>query len=92
MFCWTDACALEAISIATQMGIAVPDDLSVVGYDNSPLCNLAQNALTSVDQSGRELGAQAARQLLERIDGRSEASHHLTLPHLVERASVARLV
>jgi len=90
LFCWTDACALEAISVAAQMGVAVPDELSVVGYDNSPLCNLAQNALSSVDQSGRELGAQAARQLLERIQGRSEPLHHLTLPRFVERGSSLR--
>ncbi|ALN75555.1 MULTISPECIES: LacI family DNA-binding transcriptional regulator [unclassified Aureimonas] len=89
LFCWTDACALEAISVATQMGLAIPRDLSIVGYDNSPLCNLAQNALSSVDQSGRQLGAQATHQLLERIEGRYAPHHHLTRPRLVERASLA---
>ena len=48
----------------------MPGDLAVVGYDNTTYCDLAQNALTSIDQSGQVLGLQAARLLIERIKGR----------------------
>ncbi|WP_421952919.1 LacI family DNA-binding transcriptional regulator [Pelagibacterium sp.] len=75
IFCWTDACAFEVISAALELGLSIPGDVAVFGYDNSPLCDLAQNNLTSVDQSGRQLGMEAARLVMERIEGRQEARH-----------------
>ncbi len=62
-------------------------DLAVVGYDNSSYCDLAQNALTSIDQSGQLLGLQAARLLIERIKGREKAEHFVISPRLVVRGS-----
>ncbi|MNW11591.1 Arabinose metabolism transcriptional repressor [compost metagenome] len=72
------------------MGVSIPDDLGIVGYDNSSYCDLAQNALTSVDQSGQLLGLQAARLLIERIEGREKAEHYLVTPRLVARATSKR--
>jgi LacI family transcriptional regulator len=65
----------------------VPGDLAVVGYDNTSYCDLTQNSLTSVDQSGQVLGLQAARLLVERIEGREQAEHFVVTPRLVARAS-----
>jgi LacI family transcriptional regulator len=87
IFCWTDFIALEVLSVAKELGLAVPGDLAVVGYDNTSYCDLAQNALTSIDQSGQVLGIQAARLLVERINGRQAAEHFIVTPRLVERAS-----
>jgi LacI family transcriptional regulator len=87
IFCWTDFIALEALSVARELGLSVPGDLAIVGYDNTSYCDLAQNALTSVDQSGQVLGLQAARLLVERIGGRTAAEHFKVTPRLVERAS-----
>jgi LacI family transcriptional regulator len=87
IFCWTDFIALEVLSVAREMGLSVPGDLAVVGYDNVSYCDLAQNALTSVDQSGQVLGLQAARLLIERIKGRESAEHFVVTPRLVLRAS-----
>ncbi|WP_309082997.1 LacI family DNA-binding transcriptional regulator [Chelativorans sp.] len=87
LFCWTDFVALEVISVATELGLSIPDDLAVVGYDNTFLCDLAQNDLTSVDQSGETLGLQCARLLIERIKGRGEAQHFMVKPRVVVRAS-----
>ena len=87
IFCWTDFIALEVLSVARDMGLSVPDDLAVVGYDNTHYCDLAQNALTSIDQSGQVLGLQAARLLIERIGGRDKAEHFMVTPRLVARAS-----
>lgn len=87
IFCWTDFIALEVISVAVEMGLSVPDDLAVVGYDNTMFCDFAQNRLTSVDQSGEHLGLQAARLLIERIRGRSEAEHFVVTPRIVARNS-----
>jgi LacI family transcriptional regulator len=87
IFCWTDFIALEVLSVARDMGLNVPGDLAVVGYDNTGYCDLAQNALTSIDQSGQVLGLQAARLLIERIKGRETPEHFVVTPRLVARAS-----
>ncbi len=89
IFCWTDFVALEVLSVARELGIAVPGDVAIVGYDNTGYCDLAQNALTSIDQSGQVLGLQAARLLIERIKGRENAEHFVVTPRLVARNSSA---
>jgi len=64
-----------------------PDKVAVVGYDNTPLAAHPLISLSSVDQSGLEMGAQAAAMLLERIAGRTEPRHHVVTPTLQVRAS-----
>ncbi len=90
IFCWTDLIAIEAISVATEMGLSIPEDIAIIGYDNTMYCDFAQNRLTSVDQSGELLGLQAARMLIERIEGRTEADHFVVTPRIVARASSRR--
>lgn len=90
IFCWTDFIALELISVATELGLRIPDDLAIVGYDNTMFCDFAQNALTSVDQSGEVLGLQSARMLIERVRGRTEPAHFLVTPRVVARNSSGR--
>jgi LacI family transcriptional regulator len=87
IFCWTDFIALEVLSVARELGLSVPNDVAIVGYDNTAYCDLAQNALTSIDQSGQVLGLQAARLLIERIKGRTAAEHFTVTPRLVARGS-----
>ncbi|MFE0757450.1 LacI family DNA-binding transcriptional regulator [Inquilinus sp. NPDC058860] len=90
LFCWTDFVALEVISVAIGLGLSIPGDLAVVGYDNTMFCELAQNDMTSVDQSGETLGLQCARLLVERIRGRTDPQHLLIQPRVVARASSRR--
>jgi DNA-binding LacI/PurR family transcriptional regulator len=90
IFCWTDFIALEVISIATEIGLSIPDELGIVGYDNTMYCDFAQNGLSSIDQSGELLGLQAARLVIERIKGRAEAEHFVVTPRLVARRSTER--
>lgn len=90
IFCWTDLMAFEAISVATEMGLSIPEDVAIVGYDNTMFCDFAQNRLTSVDQSGELLGLQATRLLIERIEGRSESEQFVVMPRVVVRASSKR--
>ena len=91
VFCWSDYFAFEFLSVARELGLNIPSDLAVVGYDNSSYCDLAQNALTSIDQSGQILGIQAARLLIERINGRELAEHFVVTPRLVGRSSSQKL-
>ena len=87
IFAWTDNIAISVMSAAAELGLRVPDDLSVIGYDNSSICDVAQISLTSVDQSAHLLGETAARLLMERIDGREDEVHFVVPPRLVVRNS-----
>lgn len=90
IFCWTDYVALEVLSVAGISQISIPNELAVVGHDNTMYCAFDQNSLTSIDQSGEQLGLQATRLLVERIEGRQKAEHFLVHPRLVARRSTSR--
>lgn len=79
IFCWTDSVAITVLAEAAKLGIRVPEDLSVIGYDNTRLAALPQLSLTSVDQSGHLMGSEAMKLLIERIEGR-ETDRHIVLP------------
>lgn len=89
IFGWTDNVALGAMSAGAELGLQVPQDLSVVGYDNSSICDLKQISLSSVDQSAQLIGETSARLLIERIEGRTEETHFVVPPRLVVRGSTA---
>ncbi|WP_036790765.1 LacI family DNA-binding transcriptional regulator [Pleomorphomonas koreensis] len=82
IFCWTDQVAITVMAEAARLGIRVPEDLSVIGYDNSRLAALPQLSLTSVDQSGHLLGSEAMKLLIERIEGRRIDRHVILPPRL----------
>jgi len=87
VFCWTDSVAFTLMAEAAKLGLRVPGDLSVIGYDNIRLAALPQLSLTSVDQAGHLLGGEAARLLIERIEGRREERHFILPPHLDVKGS-----
>lgn len=69
-------------------GLKVPDDVSLVGFDNTAVAALHQMSLTTVDQPCELLGQLAARYLIERLDEeREESLHHLLKPSLVCRST-----
>jgi DNA-binding LacI/PurR family transcriptional regulator len=80
------------MSEVQQMGLAIPDDISVVGYDNSYLARLGYIGLTTVDNNYVEMGRLAVLRLIERIDA-PNASRTITLlaPSLALRSTVSRL-
>ena len=84
--CINDRMALGAIQQARTMGYAVPDDLSVVGYDDIPLAQFVDPPLTTVNQGAPELGKRATQMLLELIKGRDVQSEIIPT-HLRVRSS-----
>lgn len=79
--------ALRAIRAA---GLSYPEDISLVGFDDSSWAAVMEPALTMVEQPMRALGVRSAERLLARIDGETEAPEVVTLPTtLIERGSVA---
>ena len=80
--------ALGALAAIRERGLAVPGDVSVVGYDNSPLAQSRYLALTSVDDRSSTVGASAARALLARIEDPAAAPvHTLVEPELIIRGT-----
>ena len=55
------------MSAAQELGLRVPQDVSLVGYDNTSLAQIRHLWLTSVDNASAEVGRRAARALLRRI-------------------------
>ena len=90
IFAWRDAMALTVLAGAHGAGLRLPDDLSLVGYDDSPIAAHPLIGLSSVNQAGAELGERAADALIERRDGRADERHDLVAPALIVRASSAR--
>jgi LacI family repressor for deo operon, udp, cdd, tsx, nupC, and nupG len=87
--CTSDALALSLISAARERGLRVPDDLSVTGFDDSPLAQLSSPALTSVRIDYADYGAAAAAALLDAIEGGAAAGYSGPPPQLIVRASTA---
>ncbi|MFD7437755.1 LacI family DNA-binding transcriptional regulator [Streptomyces sp. NPDC059861] len=63
-----DIAAVGALSAAEDLGLSVPGDLSVTGYDNTSISRLRHLWLTTVDNAGHEVGRRAARCLLDRLE------------------------
>jgi LacI family transcriptional regulator len=80
--------AIGVLNAVDEAGLRVPEDVSLAGYDNTTIAALGPISLTSVDQDGHLLGVNAARLLLERIQGQRQRSVLLSLtPSLVPRRS-----
>ncbi|MET7597692.1 LacI family DNA-binding transcriptional regulator [Streptomyces sp. NPDC004082] len=83
-----DVAALGVYRAAHELGLRIPQDVSLVGYNNTALAALAPVQLTSVDQAGHTMGETAARMLIERVEGRRDRAMQTTMtPRLVVRGS-----
>lgn len=88
--CGSDLMALGAIREARRRGLRVPADLSVVGYDDSPLIAFTDPPLTTVRQPVQAMAVAAVRALIDEIDGHAAPhSEYVFRPELVVRASTA---
>lgn len=87
IFAANDLAASGVIAHLRNIGAKVPDDVSVVGYDDTVLAGLGAISMTTVAQNMRLFGYRAAELLLERINGRDEAKHELIRPELVVRST-----
>ncbi|MEM9134004.1 MAG: LacI family DNA-binding transcriptional regulator [Actinomycetota bacterium] len=87
IFAANDLSATGVLAHLRTLDIAVPDDVSIVGYDDTVLAGLGALSLTTIHQPRQLIGQRATELLIERINGRSEATHELIEPSLVVRSS-----
>ncbi|NUT34164.1 MAG: LacI family DNA-binding transcriptional regulator [Hamadaea sp.] len=84
-----DVMAVAGVAVAHEMGVRIPQDLSVVAWDDSPLCRLVHPQLSAVNRDIAAYGAHAAERLLEIVDGTPARSLQDPTPQLVPRGSTA---
>jgi LacI family transcriptional regulator len=88
IFAANDASAIETIAVARSLGLHVPGDLSVVGFDNVPESALCEPPLTTVEQAIQQMGYEAVQLLLGLVEDPSAEPAQVVLPtRLVERSS-----
>jgi LacI family transcriptional regulator len=87
LFAANDLSAIATMTAAQGLGLTVPDDLSVIGFDNVPESAMASPPLTTIRQPLQQMGAEALRLLVDLLAG-IERETHVRLPtDLVVRAS-----
>ncbi len=91
IFCSCDAIAYTACRVAGSMGMKVPQDLSVMGFDDTPLARMVCPTLTTIHQPFEQMGKAAIELLTERIDhpptAPTQAPHRVLPVELVVRES-----
>jgi LacI family transcriptional regulator len=92
IFAANDLSALQVMRVARRLGLRVPDDVSIIGFDNIPESAMAEPPLTTIDQSIQAMGFEAVRLLIDLIEQPEQEAVHLTLPtELVVRQSCRAL-
>jgi DNA-binding LacI/PurR family transcriptional regulator len=90
IFCYDDMTALGAMRQIRARGLAIPEDISVIGFDDLPIARYTEPPLTTVRQPMAQMGAMAMTVMLDLLTG-SKSSHNIKVPgELVVRASVGR--
>lgn len=88
LFCMNDAIAVGAVKAALRHGLRIPQELAVVGYDNSNLCSVIEPELTSISVATQEMGKHSVQLLDQVINNIPIETYHLVLKtELVKRNS-----
>jgi DNA-binding LacI/PurR family transcriptional regulator len=94
VLCFSDAIAVGVVGAIQESGLGVPEDISVVGFDDNPIARTTRPALTTVRQDSRAKGRAATELLMTALDGADatlpkRARHLILLTELVVRDSTA---
>ncbi|XEC92514.1 LacI family DNA-binding transcriptional regulator [Paenibacillus tarimensis] len=88
IFCASDLMAIGAMQGLKSMGKTVPDDVSIIGFDNIGLSSYCTPSLTTMNQNKYDMGYRSAQMLIDMLEGRHVHPHISLHAELVERNSV----
>ena len=89
VFCYNDVTAIGALLAARRLGRNVPEQVSVMGYDDIAFAAYTNPALTTVEQRKYEMGSLAMKMMLDLLGGTSSVENVLLPPRLIVRESCA---
>jgi GntR family transcriptional regulator of arabinose operon len=78
--CANDAMAIIAMRAMREMGLSVPEDVSIAGFDDIKLTSYLDTPLTTIAQDAHEIGRQAAGIIRDRLDGNTAPPQQLIVP------------
>lgn len=87
VFCYNDQYAMMVLQAIRDRGLKVPDDVSVVGYDDSISIMQSDVKLTTISHPKKEMGIQAAKYMIDMLDGRLDRPQMIYRPELIVRNS-----
>jgi DNA-binding LacI/PurR family transcriptional regulator len=87
----SDLLAVTGLGVVQQMGFSVPDDVSIVGWDDSLISQVVHPPLTAITRDITTYGAEAARRRFEAADGQRDGDVETVRGELTTRGSTARL-
>ncbi|WP_157250961.1 LacI family DNA-binding transcriptional regulator [Nonomuraea typhae] len=88
VFCFADSIAYGVYAAAAEQGLSIPDDVSVMGYDDHPMSGLLTPGLTTVDWNIAGIVRAAVRLVVAAVDGGTKRRRVVQQPTLRERGSV----
>ncbi|MBE2998952.1 LacI family DNA-binding transcriptional regulator [Nocardiopsis sp. HNM0947] len=87
-----DIMAVAGLGVASEMGMRVPQEVSMIAWDDSPLCEATFPRLSALSHDVTRYGAHVARRLFDRIEGAAPGSFLDSTPRLRTRGTIARRV
>lgn len=90
VFAANDLSAISAMDVLKEHGIKVPEQVKIVGFDDSPIASSSNPPITTIRQPIRELGAEVALSLLAILDGEEVADKLLDVELIVRESTTAR--
>lgn len=91
VFATSDDMAIGALNIAHQKGIEVPDQISIIGYDNTKVSRMSFPHLTTVSQPLYEIGKKAIEKLLDIITTGQKVASSIMMHEIIERSTVKKV-
>lgn len=89
LFCANDPVAFEVYKIVTQLNLRIPEDVSVIGFDNVETCRQMSPPLTSINIPKEEMGKEAVNMLIRRIENPNSVIRHMQLStEIIDRSSI----
>jgi GntR family transcriptional regulator, arabinose operon transcriptional repressor len=89
--CYNDQIALKVMEAVRDEGLRIPDDISIIGYDDSSLAIASEVKLTTIKHPKAEMGRQTARFIIDMVENRIEKPRFVYQPELIIRSSCRNL-